>query len=188
MIGLTARLEEFMTRIIHIAEYTPDWAEAFTDLSHALKSALGELTLGVEHVGSTSVPGLGAKPIIDIDVIIDSPITLPSVIDVLGSLGYHHEGDLGVPGRDAFGREDYTAPRDGSGREWPSHHLYVCAKDSKELRRHLAFRDHLRQNPDSVLLYEKLKRELADRFPCDIDSYILGKRDFIDGIISSAAD
>ena len=177
-----------MTRIIHIADYTPDWAEAFTDLSHALKSALGELTLGVEHVGSTSVPGLGAKPIIDIDVIIDSPITLPSVIDVLGSLGYHHEGDLGVPGRDAFGREDYTAPRDGSGREWPSHHLYVCAKDSKELRRHLAFRDHLRQNPDSVLLYEKLKRELADRFPCDIDSYILGKRDFIDGIISSAAD
>ena len=70
-----------MTRIIHIADYAPAWVEAFTELSRALKSALGELALGIEHVGSTSVPDLGAKPIIDLDVIIDSPITLPSVIE-----------------------------------------------------------------------------------------------------------
>ena len=88
-----------MTRIVDIADYTPAWAEAFTDLSHALKSALGELALGIEHVGSTSVPGLNAKPIIDLDVIIDSPSTLRSVIEAYSAdSDTIHEGDSGHTG------------------------------------------------------------------------------------------
>ena len=177
-----------MIRTIHIADYTPAWAEAFDDLSCVLKIALGELALGIEHVGSTSVPGLGAKPIIDLDVIIDSPTSLSSVVEVLSRVGYYHEGDLGTPGRDAFGREDHTVPSDGSGRVWPSHHLYVCAQDSEVLRRHLAFRNHLRCDPISAVRYEKLKRELAERYPHDIDSYVEGKHEFIEGITSSADD
>ena len=173
-----------MIRTIVIADYTPAWADTFADLSRVLGAALGELALGIEHVGSTSVPGLGAKPIIDIDLIIESRASLPSVVEALGKVGYHHRGDLGIAGREAFGREDDTVPRDGSGRVWPLHHLYVCGQDSEELRRHLAFRDHLRHEPDAVARYDRLKRELAERFRHDIDSYIEGKREFIEGIIA----
>ena len=178
---------KLMRRTIKIAKYTPAWAEAFADLSCVLKVALGELALGIEHVGSTSVPGLGAKPIIDLDVIIESPKSLPSLVEALGKVGYHHRGDLGISGRDAFGREDDTVPRDGSGRVWPSHHLYVCAQDSEELRRHLAFRDHLRHDAKTAARYERLKRNLAERYPYDVDSYVEGKSEFISDIISSAA-
>lgn len=174
-----------MTRTINIADYTPDWAEAFSDLSRALEPVLGGLVLGIEHVGSTSVPGLSAKPIIDIDVIINSPATLLSVVEVLEGVGYQHEGDLGIPGRDAFRREDNTVPRDGSGGVWPSHHLYVCTQDSGELRRHLAFRDHLRRDSDAAVRYENLKRDLAERFPDDVDSYVEGKSEFIERILET---
>ena len=173
-----------MTRTIVIADYTPAWADAFADLSRALRGALGGLALGIEHVGSTSVPGLGAKPIIDIDVIIDPRASLPAVVEALGRVGYHHRGDLGIAGREAFGREDATVPRDGSGRVWPRYHLYVCEQDSEELRRHLSFRDHLRSDPNATARYDRLKRELAERFRHDIDSYIEGKREFIESIVA----
>ena len=172
-----------MTRTINIVDYTPAWAEEFEDLRRALKSLLGELALGIVHVGSTSVPGLAAKPIIDIDVVIDSPTVLASVVEVLDSAGYQHEGDLGIPGRDAFRRQDNTVPRDRSGRTWPTHNLYVCTRNSDELRRHLAFRDHLRRDPESAVRYEKLKRDLAECFHDDIDSYVEGKREFIEDIM-----
>ena len=176
-----------MPRTIKVTDYTPAWAEAFADLSRVLKVALGELALEIEHVGSTSVTGLGAKPIIDLDVIIDSPKVLPSVVHALSRIGYFHEGDLGIPGRDAFGREDDNVPRDGSGKMWPDHHLYVCAKDSEVLRKHLAFRDYLRRDAKSTARYERLKRDLAERYPNDIDSYVRGKREYIERIISNAA-
>lgn len=174
-----------MPRTIDIVPYRDDWANMFAELSHALKIVLGELVLGIEHVGSTSVLGLSAKPIIDLDVIIDSPTLMPSIVEVLGRVGYYHEGDLGIRGRDAFGREDNTVPRDGSGRVWPRHHLYVCDQDSEALRSHLVFRDYLRQHSDAAARYEKLKRELAKRFPHDVGSYIEGKRQFIESIIST---
>ena len=176
-----------MRRTIRIVDYTPAWAVTFAELSCVLRVALGELALGIEHVGSTSVPGLGAKSIIDLDVILDSPNSLPSVVNALGRIGYYHEGDLGIPGRDAFGREDDTVPRDGSGKMWPSHHLYVCAQDSEVLRRHLAFRDHHRHYAKAVARYDRLKRDLAERYPFDIDSYVRGKSEYIEGIVSSAA-
>ncbi len=173
-----------MTRVIEIVDYEPAWAEAFAGISRVIKAALGILALRIEHVGSTSVPGLGAKPIIDLDVVIESPRSLPPVAEALEALGYRHEGDKGIPGREAFGREDGTAPRGGSGRQWPPHHLYVCAEDSKELGRHLRFRDYLRSHPDSARQYETLKRELASLHPHDIDSYIEGKSAFIERILA----
>ena len=171
------------TKRVKVVDYESAWAETFADLSRVLGAALGELALAIEHVGSTSVPGLAAKSIIDIDVVIESPALLTSAIDALRAIGYFHEGDLGIAGREAFGRDDLTVPRDGSGHEWPDHHLYVCAQDSIELRRHLAFRDHLRSHPDYAAEYAELKRSLADLYPRDIDSYIEGKREFIERIL-----
>ena len=173
------------TRTIEIVDYPPAWPETFAGLSGVISGALGSLAMRIEHVGSTSVPGLAAKPIIDLDVVVGSRRSLPSVVTALAEIGYFHEGDKDVPGREAFGHEDRTVPRDGTGREWPDHHLYVCAHDSEELRRHLAFRDHLRSSPDSALQYEKLKRDLATRHPHDIESYANGKSEFIEGVLST---
>ncbi len=179
-----ASLTPAVTRTIEIVGYDPAWPETFASLSRALAAALGPLALRIEHVGSTSVPGLGAKPIIDLDVVIESPRTLPLVVEALNTLGYSHEGDGGIPGREAFGREGDAVPADGSGRVWPAHHLYVCPSGSEELRRHLRFRDHLRSHPDAAARYEALKRDLAHRYPDDIDSYAGAKSAFVERILA----
>ena len=173
-----------MTRTIEIVDYDPAWPESFADISRVVAAALGPLALRIEHVGSTAVPGLGAKPIIDLDVVIESPRFMPLVVETLGTLGYTHEGDGGIPGREAFGREAATVPADGSGRAWPAHHLYVCPGDSDELRRHLRFRDYLRGHPEAAARYDALKRDLARRHANDIDAYVEGKSAFVEGILA----
>ena len=170
------------TRHIKIVDYNPQWSIVFTELQRVIKATLGDLALSIEHIGSTSVTGLAAKPIIDIDVVIKSNDLLPEVIQSLAKLGYIHQGDLGIVGREAFGRENEYVPCDGKGRTWQNHHLYVCPQDSTALARHLAFRNYLRQNADAVLAYGKLKQQLAKKFSHDIDSYIEGKNAFIEEI------
>jgi len=142
--------------------------------------------LAVEHVGSTAVPGLAAKPIIDIDVVIRSRDELGEVVAALSGAGYEHQGDLDVPGREAFRRGGPDVPRDGTGRVWPPHHLYVCHTDSDELRRHLAFRDFLRTHPDHAKRYAELKRSLAARCADDRETYTEGKSAFVWEVIRLA--
>jgi GrpB-like predicted nucleotidyltransferase (UPF0157 family) len=87
---------------VEIVDYDPRWPETFASLRDQVAGVLGPFALRIEHVGSTSVPGLPAKPIIDLDVVIATQVDLPEVIGRLGTLGYQHEGDLGIPGREAF--------------------------------------------------------------------------------------
>jgi GrpB-like predicted nucleotidyltransferase (UPF0157 family) len=134
---------------------------------------VSDIALAVEHVGSTSVPGLAAKPIIDISVVVSARAQIPAVIERLAALGYVHQGDLGVEGREAF---------DGPAG-LPAHHLYVCRDDSTALANHLALRDYLRSHPETARAYGELKRRLAREFPHDIDRYIEGKTDFIVDIL-----
>ena len=157
-----------------VMPYNEEWKRAFSDIKNELDDALGDLALSIEHVGSTSVEGLSAKPIIDIDVVIEDISKLESVIAALKKIGYRHEGDLGVPGREAFkydGKEHLM-----------KHHLYVCAKEAKELKRHLAFRDYLRTHADAVEAYSKVKEEGARLYPEDIDKYIEYKSPVIEDI------
>jgi GrpB-like predicted nucleotidyltransferase (UPF0157 family) len=156
-------------RAVEVAEYDPEWVARFRRIRKRLWPAISDFALCIEHVGSTSVPGLAAKPIIDIDLVIPSQECLPMAIDRLVSLGYKHRGNLGIEDRTAF-----SAPTSE-----PVHHLYVCGKDSLALRNHLTLRDHLRFYPQSVTEYSNLKRNLARQFPYDIDSYIDGKTEFI---------
>jgi GrpB-like predicted nucleotidyltransferase (UPF0157 family) len=172
------------TRIVRIVQYDPLWTSIFEDLKHVVESQLGDLAVAVEHVGSTAVPGLAAKPIIDLDVVLVSIVNLPSVISLLGELGYFHQGDLGISNREAFGRDANDVPRLGKPRPWPRHHLYVCSQDSRELRRHIILRDYLRANPSEASKYEALKRQLASRHRYDIDAYVDGKTAFIETILS----
>ena len=162
------------TKHVVVEPYDEKWKQDFIDIKTELEQALGDLALSIEHVGSTSVPCLSAKPIIDIDVVIDNISILDEVISALGNIGYTHEGDQGIPGREAFKYEGKEHLR--------KHHLYVCAKDADELKRHISFRDFLRTHPEAVQDYSKVKEEGALLFPYDIDSYIEHKAPFIQGI------
>ena len=110
-------------------------------------------------------------------------LDLAPAIAALQELGYEHQGDLGLPGREAFRYSSPDVPRDGSGREWPTHHLYACLEGNRELRRHLAFRDHLRQHPEQADAYGRLKTELAQQFASDRRAYADAKTEFVLGVL-----
>jgi GrpB-like predicted nucleotidyltransferase (UPF0157 family) len=175
-------------RPVVIVPYDPTWSMAFERLRDVYASALGPLARAIEHVGSTAVPGLAAKPAIDVDVVIPSRDVLAEVIRRLAALGYRHQGDLGVPGREAFAHDGADeVPRDGTGRRWPAHQLYICAVDSDELRRHLLFRDWLRTHPASLAEYDLLKAHLAQSHRDDLEGYTEAKTAFIDAALTAAS-
>ena len=171
------------TRTIQVIDYDPQWAIAFNELKQVLWNKLDCLVQNIEHVGSTSIPGLAAKPIIDIDIIIESDRVLPTVISYLQELGYLYEGDLGIKGREAFARKSNNVPYDGTGKIWQNHHLYVCPQDSEALVRHLTFRDYLRSHSEERMAYGELKRQLAQKFPYDLDAYLEGKSPFVERLM-----
>lgn len=182
-------LPRVMPRPVIVVDYDPAWPDQFEELRRVLTAALGDVAMRIEHVGSTSVPGLAAKPILDIDVVIESREMLTEAINRLNSLGYRHEGDLGVRGREAFDsgeHEFHEVPLDGSGRMWPRHHLYVCARDSRELARQLAFRDWLRGHEEDRVRYADLKRGLAEIFRDDRDAYCDAKRGLVESVLTKA--
>jgi len=170
-------------KAIFIEEYSPDWPSAFSQLQSVYRARLGSYVVGIEHVGSTSVEGLAAKPVLDIDLIIEDSHLLPPVITVLEALGYQHVGDMGIPGREAFRRTSDRTPLNGSTHSWPPHNLYVCLAGSISLKNHLAFRNYLRTHPDKAQTYGELKKQLAAAHPYDIDGYVEGKTTFITGIL-----
>lgn len=153
-----------------IVAYDPAWPEMFDALRRRIEAALGPVARAVEHIGSTAVPGLAAKPIVDIDVVIANDSALPAAIAGLASIGYAHQGEKGISGRHAF-----AAPA-GLAR----HHLYVCAAHSAELRRHLAFRDRLRADAGLAAAYGALKMRLAAEFGRDREGYTDAKTAFIE--------
>jgi GrpB-like predicted nucleotidyltransferase (UPF0157 family) len=172
---------------IEIIKFDQRWTMSFNSIKQVINNSLGDLIIGIEHVGSTSVQGLGAKPILDIDIVIENYDVFPNVIQGLEKIGYFHQAEWSFEGREAFGRKDISTPWNGEGTQWMEHHLYVCNKDSKELARHLAFRDYLRRNPQSVIEYEKVKRDLANTVK-DRTSYTSGKTEFINKILEKVVE
>jgi GrpB-like predicted nucleotidyltransferase (UPF0157 family) len=152
-------------RRIEIVDYDARWPEMFERLRSRIWTALEDVALSVEHVGSTSVPGLSAKPIIDISIVVPERPDVQTAISRLATLGYVHKGDLGIKGRQAFANPDGLS----------AHNLYLCPRDSAALANHLAIRNYLRSHPEAAREYGELKRHLAERFPHDIDGYVDGK-------------
>ena len=163
------------------------WDKEFAELHAIYMEALGPLALRVEHVGSTAVPDLLAKPILDIDIVILGYENFPEVVKALERLGYSHNGDQGIPEREAFNCADEFTPHVSPARKWMTHHLYVCPEQGRELRRHVAFRNALRGNVQLRREYEKLKIGIASRSDGDRRKYAQIKeeecRKFIDGIV-----
>jgi len=160
---------------IVVEPYDPQWSVEFEKIKAFLLPYIGDLIVDIHHVGSTSVPGLSAKPIIDFDIEIASMEVFPQVKKQLGKLGFHHEGDYGISGREVFKPEN---PDD-----FMLYHMYVCPTDSVEFKQHLCFRYALRISPDTKKEYEELKTVLAEKCGNDIDAYIDGKTGFIRSIL-----
>lgn len=160
---------------IEVVAYDPAWPARFLDVRAAIADALGDVpAVAIEHVGSTSVAGLAAKPVIDIDVIV-ARSNMARAIDALERIGYQHRGDLGISDRHAL-----AAPDDGTRRN-----VYVVADGSLALRNHLAVRDALRSNRSLRARYGALKRRLASETD-DIDTYVTRKTSFLLGILRDA--
>ncbi len=159
---------------VEVVPHNPEWAHHFARIHAHIWPVVQHASMRLEHVGSTAVPGLAAKPVIDTCIVVASRRDLPYVVKALVTLGYAHRGDLGVPDREAF-----RAPISDHPDALPKHHLYASPRHSLSLRNQLGLRDALRAQPALAAEYGALKQELARRFPDDIDRYIAGKTDFI---------
>ena len=164
------------TKRVVVLPYDEKWKFAFEEIKNEIDAALGDRILGIEHIGSTSVKGMSAKPCIDIDVIIKDYSVFDEIVEKLGAIGYIHEGNLGIKDREAF--KYMNKPH------LMTHHLYVCPEYSKELHRHVTFRDFLRQNTEAVRKYSLVKEQAAELFPNSIDKYIEHKTPCIEELYS----
>jgi GrpB-like predicted nucleotidyltransferase (UPF0157 family) len=161
---------------IVVADYDEAWATRFDDIARPVRDALGGIGAEVEHIGSTSVPGLAAKPVIDIDVVVPSAEDVPTAIERLRTLGYVYQGDKGIKGREAF-----MWPRGAS-----PHHLYVVVAGSPPHTGHIEFRNYLRQHPDVAQEYAALKKGLAERHRDDRLAYTEAKSEFVIAALQAA--
>ena len=157
-----------------VQAYDPEWPRTFERIRAHVWPVVQHAAMSMEHVGSTSVPGLSAKPVIDACIVVASRRDIPHVVKALARIGYVHRGDLGVPDREAF---------KATTTDFPKHRLYASHRGSLSLRNHIGFRDYLRAHPDASLEYGRLKESLARQFPDDIDSYIAGKTEFVLNIL-----
>ena len=167
-----------------IEKYTSNWIQAFTDIRCEIEKGLTGLDYTIEHVGSTSVPNLDSKPIIDIDIIYSKQLSFETIKLRLETIGYYHNGNQGITDRDVFKR---NLERTNEILDTVKHHLYVCPIDSKALERHMLSRNFLRKNDWARIKYQQMKYELAEKANQDSKFYAVLKEqnvnDFIDSII-----
>lgn len=158
-------------RRIEVVPYDPRWPREFDRAAREIMTALGPALLALHHIGSTSVPGLHAKPIIDMLAVVTDLPALDERITEVERLGYQAMGEFGIEGRRYFRRDDSAGRR--------THHVHAFAQGSPHVTRHLAFRDFLRSHAAVANQYGELKVKLADAHPHDIEAYMDGKDGFI---------
>jgi GrpB-like predicted nucleotidyltransferase (UPF0157 family) len=159
-----------------VAAYDPQWPQQFEKLRSRIDSALAGVRHITVHIGSTAVPGLDAKPIIDLDVVVADQAAVAEAISALAVAGWQHEGDLGVPGREAFRPPASTI----------YHHLYLVTRGSQAHRDHMDLRDFLRAHPGEAARYARLKHQLAPLVQTDRTAYVTGKANLIAELLTQA--
>ena len=159
-----------------VLPYDDRWPQLFRAERDRLAGIFGERAAGIEHVGSTAVPGLAAKEIVDILLGLRAHQLRSEDVDAMARLGYVYRGELGIPGRYFFQK---GAP--------PTHHVHAVEHGSVEWLKHVHFRDHLRAHPEDARSYAKLKHDLAARFPEDRDAYTEGKSPFVAAVLRRAS-
>lgn len=158
------------SRIVLVA-HDPGWAEEFARESTVVALGFGDLLVELHHIGSTAIPGIEAKPVIDMLAV----VTDIGLVDVrsprLEELGYEAMGEFGIPGRRYFRKNSPSSVR--------THQIHSLEVGSPEIERHLAFRDFLRAHPEHAKKYAAVKREMGERYPHDMAAYTDGKSEFI---------
>ena len=154
---------------VSVAPYNPEWKKRFDELREPIWAEISDLAVDIVHVGSTSIEGMSAKQVIDIDIVIDDWGKLKDITERLRILGYVHVGNLGIKEREVFNLEK---------KPLHDHHLYVTHRDSVAYRNHILLRKHLSENPDAFRRYRDLKLSLAST-AADIDKYTQLKTDLI---------
>jgi GrpB-like predicted nucleotidyltransferase (UPF0157 family) len=153
-----------------VVPYDKSWPEQYKVEAQRIHEVLGHVAVAIHHIGSTSVPGLSAKPVIDILVEVTDITEVDARAQALEAQGYDAKGEFGIPGRRYFRRDDASGVR--------THQIHVFA-DGWQTNRHLAFRDYLIAHPPVAETYGNLKHHLANRFPNDINAYMDGKHSFV---------
>lgn len=159
-------------------DYDPRWPGLFAEEAKRLRQAIGGALVAVEHVGSTSIPGLSAKPVIDILVGVRVLGEGEKAVPALDALGYEYRGENGIPGR-LFLRKGLVEYR-------RTHHLHMVGMGHEQWASMLSFRDYLRAHPDEAGRYEALKRDLASQFRGDRRAYTDGKAEFVEAVLAKA--
>jgi GrpB-like predicted nucleotidyltransferase (UPF0157 family) len=159
-----------------VAAYDPGWPGLFSELRDRVGAALAGIAHVTEHVGSTAVPGLDAKPIIDLDVVVPDDAAADAAVKALAAAGWQHQGNLGITGREAF-----LPPSDAV-----YHHLYAVVAGSPPHRDHIDLRDFLRTHPLQAARYGSLKRRLSERLQTDRLAYSDGKTEMISDLLRQA--
>jgi GrpB-like predicted nucleotidyltransferase (UPF0157 family) len=162
---------------VELRPYNPAWQRLYAEEECRLREAIGQFVADIQHVGSTAIPGIEAKPIIDMLVALKSLGDFDEALEPLEQLGYELKEESGQPGRFFFAKGE-PARR--------THYLYLVEWNNFECRKLLGFRDYLRGHPDIAKEYAGLKRELARLYPDDRDSYTFGKNGFIRSVLLRA--
>lgn len=160
---------------VKLEAHIKQWRQLFAEEAARIRDAVGENILAIEHIGSTSIDGIAAKPIIDIAAAVESAADGEKCVASLEKINYEYRGEHGIAGRFYFVKGE---PR--------THHLHLVLATSDFWRSHLLFRDYLRANPLVAKKYERLKIDLAEKFPADRDAYLKGKSDFIENVLRAA--
>lgn len=156
---------------VHVVPHDPKWKEAFAFEAARIRDVLMNIPVEVHHIGSTAIPDIYAKPIIDMLLVVQSLESLDSEAGKIVSLGYEAKGEFGIAGRRYFRKDD-----EGGNR---THHLHAFERNSDGHRRHLAFREYLRSHPGAAQEYSALKQHLVNAYPFSSLAYIDGKDSFV---------
>lgn len=166
-------------RKVEVVPHDLKWREAFDSESKSIADALGENVVTVHHVGSTAIPSIYAKPIIDLLVEVNDIVKVDEQSSSMELLGYEVMGEFGISGRRYFRKDNQEGVR--------THHIHTFKVGSEQVKRHLAFRDYMIAHPEDAQRYSELKRRLAKEYPTNIDGYIDGKDGFIKEIDEKAS-
>ncbi|HSB66638.1 MAG TPA: GrpB family protein [Anaerolineales bacterium] len=158
---------------VRLVPYAPEWKLYFEREKAALQEALGSRVLDIQHVGSTSIPGMIAKPIVDIAIAVVDFEEARECVPLVEELGYEYKGEFGIPRRHYFVKGD---PR--------LFHLHMSEMIGLEWQNTLLFRDYLRHHPAVAEEYALLKQQLAEKYPQDREAYLNGKTDFIEHVLN----
>jgi len=168
--GFAGFVREPEKETIELVPYTVEWERIFKEEAEAISQALGKILLAIHHIGSTSIPGIVAKPIVDILPVVKNIHDVDRLTPALEALGYEARGEFGMPGGRFFVKQK-------NGKR--TFNVHIFEEEHPDVERHLRFRDYLRTHSEDAMVYSELKKSLVMRSSHDIERYCWGKEDLV---------